>query len=74
VLCLAKKNGDAPKKPRIFAVWGENDIFRDTCRKFSGQMEERGWQIETKEVPDRMHNWTFFNEALKMGLQFCFDR
>ena len=45
----------------------------DTNRAFPGQMAALGWDIQSKEVPDRMHNWTFFNEALKMGLHFCFD-
>ncbi|MBR4991956.1 MAG: alpha/beta hydrolase fold domain-containing protein [Clostridia bacterium] len=71
---LAKRNANVPKKPRLFTTWGEQDIFVDTNRLFPGQMAELGWQVESKEVPDRMHNWTFFNEALKMGLQFCFDR
>ena len=74
ILALAEKNANAPKKPRLFTTWGDQDIFVQTNRAFPGQMAELGWQVESKEVPDRMHNWTFFNEALKMGLQFCFDR
>ena len=73
ILALAEKNAAAPKKPRIFTTWGAQDIFVDTNRAFPGQMAALGWDIQSKEVPDRMHNWTFFNEALKMGLHFCFD-
>ena len=74
LLELAKRNADAPNKPRLFTTWGDQDIFVQTNRLFPGQMAELGWQVESKEVPDRMHNWTFFNEALKLGLNFCFDR
>ena len=74
LLELAKRNADAPKKPRLFTTWGDQDIFVQTNRLFPDQMQELGWQVESREVPDRMHNWTFFNEALKLGLNFCFDR
>ena len=74
ILSLAEKNANAPKKPRIFVTWGAQDIFVETNRAFPDQMKALGWDITSKEVPDRMHNWTFFNEALKMGLQFCFDK
>ncbi len=73
VLALAKKNADAPAKPRIFTCWGDGDIFCQTNRAFPGQMAEAGWHINSREVSDRIHNWAFFNEALKLGLQFCLE-
>lgn len=73
VLSLAERNASAPKKPRLMTVWGDGDIFADTNRRFPEQMARLGWQVEGREVPGRVHNWAFFNEALKQGLQFCFD-
>ena len=71
VPALARQALDSPQKPRIFTCWGSRDIFAAANRYFSREMTALGWDITARELPDRMHNWSFFNEALRLGLDFC---
>lgn len=74
VLFLAERAAKAPVRPRVFTCWGDEDIFRDTNRRFPEQMAALGWPIESRELKGHMHNWAFFNEALKLALPFCLER
>lgn len=71
LLSLAGAAAGASARPRIFTCWGSEDIFRDTNRRFPQQMAALGWPVECRELPGHMHNWVFFNEALKLALPFC---
>lgn len=71
LLLLAEKNASAEKKPRIFTCWGEKDLFAETNRSFPQALRALGWDASGREVPGGMHNWAFFNEALKLALPIC---
>lgn len=71
LLLLAQKNANAPQKPRIYTCWGEKDLFADTNRPFPQTLQALGWDAHGEEVPGMMHNWVFFNEALKRTLPLC---
>ena len=71
LLLLAEKNASVEKKPRIFTCWGEKDLFAETNRGFPQALRALGWDASGREVPGGMHNWAFFNEALKLALPIC---
>ena len=74
VLYLAEQAARGDVRPRVFTCWGDGDIFKDTNRRFPEQMAQWGWPIESRELKGYMHNWVFFNEALKLALPFCLGK
>jgi S-formylglutathione hydrolase FrmB len=68
ILELAKKAGALPVKPKIYAVCGTEDDLRKENLRFKEQIEKLNFNY-TYEEWKGIHDWYFFNDALKKSLQ-----
>ena len=68
---LAKKGNEQPIKPRIYCTCGTEDYLKEDNAKFCDEMKKLDFDFTYEEWPG-IHDWYFFNEALKKALKFCF--
>lgn len=72
ILELAKKSGQKDVKPKIFSAIGRSDYFYSDNIRFKNEMEKLSFNFAFEEWEGE-HNWYFFNQALKKGIEF-FDK
>lgn len=70
ILELAKKSNEKPHKPKIYTSCGSQDYFRKDNMRFSNEMKKLDFDF-TYEEWNGVHDWYFFNEALKKFLERC---
>jgi S-formylglutathione hydrolase FrmB len=68
ILELAKKAVALPVKPKIYATCGTEDNLRKENLRFKEQIEKLNLNY-TYEEWKGIHDWYFFNDALKKSLQ-----
>ncbi|MBM7836264.1 alpha/beta hydrolase [Clostridium sardiniense] len=72
ILELAKSVSVQEIKPKIYLACGTEDYLRDYNIRFRNEIEKINLNF-TYEEWEGVHDWYFFNEALKKALQFCFE-
>jgi len=68
---LAKKVSSQSLKPIIYSSCGTEDPFYTYNRRFRDEMVQLDLKYTYEEWAGS-HDWTFFNEALRKGLNMCF--
>lgn len=69
---LAKKAAGLSEKPRLYLACGEEDKFLPDHRRFVAKVEKLQLDCTYVESPGG-HNWTYFNEALRKALEWCYN-
>lgn len=72
ILELAKRAQEEPAQPRIYCACGTEDFLHADNDRFQHEMEKLELDFTYEEWKGR-HDWYFFNDALKKGLDFCFN-
>ncbi|MCE5286719.1 MAG: hypothetical protein LLG02_12845 [Pelosinus sp.] len=70
---LAKKINGEKVKPKIYTACGTNDFFHDDNVRFQGEMKKLDFAFTYEEWAG-VHDWFFFNEALRKSLSFYFGK
>ncbi|GHV56281.1 esterase [Spirochaetia bacterium] len=65
---LAKKAEAGPVRPKIYAACGEQDSLCTDNRRFKTDMEKRSFDFTYEEWLG-IHDWYFFNDALKKAMK-----
>ncbi len=73
IIELAKKVSCQSIKPKIYSSCGTEDPFYSYNRRFRDEMTALDPEYTYEEWPGS-HDWNFFNEALRKGLNTCFRR
>lgn len=73
ILTLAEKCNCRDFKPKIYLACGTQDFFHNSNFEFQEKMKKFNFDF-TFEDWQGIHDWYFFNEALKKALDFCFKR
>lgn len=73
ILQLVEKAEKSPVRPQIYMACGYDDYLYADNLRFAEEMRERDFHFEY-EAWKGGHDWYFFNEALKKGLQFCYAK
>lgn len=73
ILELAKKINKENIKPKIYVACGTEDYFYSDNRRFCKEIEKLDFDFTYEEWAG-IHDWYFFNEALKKALIFCFGK
>ncbi|MGG7079589.1 alpha/beta hydrolase [Clostridium sardiniense] len=71
ILELAKSVSVQEIKPKIYLACGTEDYLRDYNIRFCNEIEKINLNF-TYEEWEGIHDWYFFDEALKKSLQICF--
>lgn len=71
ILELAKRINGKDTKPKIYTACGTKDFFYYDNMRFSEEMKQLDFDF-TYEEWDGIHDWYFFNEALRKALNFYF--
>lgn len=71
ILELAAKINSQTVKPKIYSACGKEDPFYYHNVRFKGEIKKLDFDFTFEEWPG-VHDWYFFNEALKRALKFCF--
>jgi putative tributyrin esterase len=64
-------NGQAVK-PKIYCTCGTEDYLHGDNARFRDEMKKLDFDFTYEEFPG-IHDWNFFNKALKRALNFCFE-
>lgn len=72
ILYLANQISDYVFKPKIYCACGTKDPLHGYNRIFSSEMEKKSFDF-TYEEWEGVHNWQFFNRALKRCLKTYFS-
>jgi S-formylglutathione hydrolase FrmB len=73
LLSLAKNIHDEPIKPKIYSACGTEDFLREENKRFNEEMKKLNFQFTYEEWTGN-HNFYFFDEALKRGLEFLYKK
>ena len=65
LLALLQKNGKAEHKPRLYVSCGTADFLFHQQDKFVQLAKKSGWDVTSSWVPDRIHEWGFWDEQIK---------
>lgn len=71
VLDLAKKVSTEKVKPKIYSACGMEDPYHKENVRFKNEMSSLNINFTFEEWSGN-HDWYFFNNALKKGMEFCF--
>ena len=69
LLELAHKLQDRPEKPKLYVACGTRDYLHGFNVKFREEMKSIKLDFTFEQWPGE-HDWYFFNQALKKGLEF----
>lgn len=69
IMYLVDRAEKQPEKPKIYLACGDRDFLRESNVKFAGEMKNRKFNF-TYEEWEGMHDWYFFNQALKKALEY----
>lgn len=64
---LAKKAAKGPYRPKFYLACGDKDLFRQDNLRFCCDLRQLGFDSMYEEW-NGVHDWTFFNRALKKAL------
>lgn len=67
----ARRLAADPNRPRFYSACGSVDGFREMNRRYAEEMGRLGYHFIYEEW-DGGHDWHFFNQALRHGLDFFF--
>ena len=70
---LLKKNGKAPKKPRLYVSCGTKDFLYDAHQKFIPALEKNGWDVTRYDEPETVHEWGFWDREIKKFIEFMYE-
>lgn len=70
ILTIANKAKSTQAKPKIYSICGKSDPLLSDNRRFAEEMKKFDYNFTYEEIDGR-HDWYFFNEALKKGIDFC---
>jgi len=72
VIELAKKAKDKTIKPQLYLACGTEDYLYNDNKRFHGILQDLGYNSIFEDWHGN-HDWSFFDEALKRALKYCFD-
>lgn len=73
VIELAKKIKDKTIKPRLYLACGTEDYLYNDNKRFQDILQDLGYNSIFEDWQGN-HDWSFFDEALKRALKYCFDK
>ncbi len=62
---LAKVNGTAERKPKLYVSCGTKDFLYEDHRKFVPLLKKAGWDVTSYEEPDAVHEWGFWDQEIR---------
>lgn len=74
LFALLEKNKDAEHKPSLFVSCGTNDSLFGQHQRFIPALKENGWQVAHAEVPERTHEWRFWDEQIRFFIPWMLGR
>ena len=63
---LLKKNGTAPRKPRLYVACGTKDFLWGAHQKFCPAAEAAGWDLTHEETPGFGHEWAYWDQQIEV--------
>ena len=71
-LYMMKKNAKAPKKPKLYISCGTKDFLYPTHLAVVPELKKNGWDVTACEKPDAVHEWGFWDEQIKVFIDFIY--
>ncbi|MBQ9291245.1 MAG: prolyl oligopeptidase family serine peptidase [Clostridia bacterium] len=65
LLYMLKKQAKAEHRPRLYVSCGTADGLFAAHKKFCTQAKKTGWDLETEEVPDAVHEWGLWDSQIE---------
>jgi S-formylglutathione hydrolase FrmB len=69
---MMKKNAKAPKKPKLYISCGTKDFLYPTHLAVIPELKKNGWDVTAYEKPDAVHEWGFWDEQIKVFIDFIY--
>ena len=65
LLYMLKKQAKAEHRPRLYVSCGTADGLFAAHKKFCTQAKKTGWDLETEEIPDAVHEWGLWDSQIE---------
>lgn len=69
---LMEKNAGASHKPRLYISCGTSDFLYHQHENFVYALQENGWDVTSYEEEGASHEWSFWDEQIRMFLEFIY--
>lgn len=73
LLHLLKKNGQAPKKPKLYISCGTADFLYGAHEKIWPLAEKCGWDVTHHEIPGAIHEWGLWDSEIRFFIPWALE-
>ncbi len=71
---LMKRNGGAPRKPRLYVSCGTKDFLYQNHQAFVPALEENGWKVTRHDEPEATHEWELWDREIRKFIAFLYEQ
>ncbi|MBR4711413.1 MAG: esterase family protein [Clostridia bacterium] len=69
---LLKKNGTAPRKPKLYISCGTDDFLWEDHLLFWPAAQKAGWDVTHREIPGFGHEWALWDQEIKYFIDWAY--